>query len=161
VAGVEEFLGTESRGNVVEFARAVVDAGADLVLGHGPHVPRALELYKGKLIAYSLGNFLTYGRFNTRGPNGLGYVLQLELDAETGDFLAGRVASVVLSEPGLPSPEPEGRAAALVRTLAEEDLKGGGLVFEPDGRLRPAAPHAARSGDTGAPTDQVLPEVDR
>jgi len=39
----EEFMG-ENRGNVVRFARAAVDAGADLVLGHGPHVPRAIEV---------------------------------------------------------------------------------------------------------------------
>ncbi|MCS7227505.1 MAG: CapA family protein, partial [Endomicrobia bacterium] len=53
----EYFLG-ENRGNVVEFAHSVIDAGADLVIGHGPHVLRAVEVYKNKLIAYSLGNFL-------------------------------------------------------------------------------------------------------
>src|SRR5512141_366561 len=75
----EEFLG-EQRGNVVRFARAVVEAGADLVLGHGPHVPRAIEVYRGKLIAYSLGNFAVYSMFNIKGPSGLGYALQAELD---------------------------------------------------------------------------------
>jgi poly-gamma-glutamate capsule biosynthesis protein CapA/YwtB (metallophosphatase superfamily) len=38
--------------------KAAVDAGADLVVGHHPHVAHGLELYKGKLIAYSLGNFI-------------------------------------------------------------------------------------------------------
>ena len=41
-----------------EFARAAIDAGADLVLGHHPHVPQGFELYRGKPIAYSLGNFV-------------------------------------------------------------------------------------------------------
>jgi poly-gamma-glutamate capsule biosynthesis protein CapA/YwtB (metallophosphatase superfamily) len=41
-----------------EFARAAIDAGADLVLGHHPHVPQGIELYRGKPIAYSLGNFV-------------------------------------------------------------------------------------------------------
>jgi poly-gamma-glutamate capsule biosynthesis protein CapA/YwtB (metallophosphatase superfamily) len=40
------------------FARAMIDAGADLVVGHGPHLLRGLELYKGKPIFYSLGNFI-------------------------------------------------------------------------------------------------------
>ncbi|MBI5014523.1 MAG: CapA family protein [Deltaproteobacteria bacterium] len=151
VADQEEFLGTESRGNVLRFARAVVDAGADLVLGHGPHVPRAMELRRGKLIAYSLGNFLTYGRFNTKGPSGLGYVLAVELDAATGDFVAGRIVSVALSEPGLPAPDPGDGAAALVQSLTAADLGGGGLAFREQGRFGQAArdrggPGAANGG---------------
>ena len=40
-----------------EFAHTAIDNGADIVLGHGPHVTRAVEVYKGKFIAYSMGNF--------------------------------------------------------------------------------------------------------
>jgi poly-gamma-glutamate capsule biosynthesis protein CapA/YwtB (metallophosphatase superfamily) len=40
------------------FAHRVIDAGADLILGHHPHVPRGVEVYKGKVIFYSLGNFI-------------------------------------------------------------------------------------------------------
>jgi poly-gamma-glutamate capsule biosynthesis protein CapA/YwtB (metallophosphatase superfamily) len=43
---------------IVEFAHAVIDAGADIVVGHGPHLLRGMELYKGKPIFYSLGNFI-------------------------------------------------------------------------------------------------------
>jgi poly-gamma-glutamate capsule biosynthesis protein CapA/YwtB (metallophosphatase superfamily) len=57
--GVERAFG-EDRGDTRGFAHAVVDAGADLVLGSGPHVLRGVELYRGRLIAYSLGNFLGY-----------------------------------------------------------------------------------------------------
>ncbi len=42
----------------VRFCRRLIDAGADVVLGHHPHHVQGLECYKGKLIAYSLGNFL-------------------------------------------------------------------------------------------------------
>jgi hypothetical protein len=126
----EEFLG-ENRGNVVRFARAVVDAGADLVLGHGPHVPRAIEVYRGKLIAYSLGNFAVYSMFNIKGPSGLGYALQAELDPETGDVLRFRTPSVTLRHPGIPDPDPSGKAEALLRKLSEEFLAG-----EPDAALR-------------------------
>jgi poly-gamma-glutamate capsule biosynthesis protein CapA/YwtB (metallophosphatase superfamily) len=40
------------------FAKMVLDAGADIVLGHHPHVPRGVEVYKGKPIVYSLGNLI-------------------------------------------------------------------------------------------------------
>ena len=43
---------------LVEFAHAVIDAGADVYFGHGPHVLRGIEIYKGKPIFYSLGNFI-------------------------------------------------------------------------------------------------------
>ncbi|MBP2676242.1 MAG: capsule biosynthesis protein [Deltaproteobacteria bacterium] len=126
----EEFMG-ENRGNVVRFARAVVDAGADLVLGHGPHVPRAIEVYRGKLIAYSLGNFAVYSMFNIKGPSGLGYVLQVDLDPETGDVVRFRTLSVALRMPGIPDPDPSGKAEALLRRLSEEFLAG-----EPDAAAR-------------------------
>ena len=126
----EEFLG-EPRGNVVRFARAAVDAGADLVLGHGPHVPRAIEVYRGKLIAYSLGNFAVYSMFNIKGPSGLGYALQAELDPETGDVVRFRTPSVALRHPGIPHPDPSGKAEALLRRLSEEFLAG-----EPDAARR-------------------------
>jgi len=126
----EEFMG-ERRGNVVRFARAVVDAGADLVLGHGPHVPRAVEVYRGKLIAYSLGNFAVYSMFNIKGPSGLGYVLQAELDPETGEVLRFRTPSVALRHPGIPHPDPSGQSEALLRKLSEEFLAG-----EPDAATR-------------------------
>ena len=126
----EEFMG-ERRGNVVRFARTVVDAGADLVLGHGPHVPRAIEVYRGKLIAYSLGNFAVYSMFNIKGPSGLGYALQAELDPETGDVVRFRTPSVALLHPGIPHPDPSGQAEALLRKLSEEFLAG-----EPDAATR-------------------------
>ena len=68
--GVEKFLG-ENRGDLRKFSRAVIDAGADLVIGHGPHVLRGMEIYKGRLIAYSLGNFSTWETFSLRGPLGI------------------------------------------------------------------------------------------
>src|SRR4029453_3334210 len=62
--GTEMFLG-ENRGDLIKFSHAVVDAGADVVFGHGPHVMRGMEFYKGRLIAYSLGTFVGYQCLNT------------------------------------------------------------------------------------------------
>src|SRR5205085_9585279 len=57
---VNERLQREQRGNPVAFARAVRAGAANLVIGHGPHVMRALEWREGMLVAYSLGNLVTY-----------------------------------------------------------------------------------------------------
>jgi Bacterial capsule synthesis protein PGA_cap len=131
----EIFLG-EDRGNVVAFARGAVESGADLVLGHGPHVLRTLELYRGKLIAYSLGNFLTYGMFNLKGPNGLSVILKVRLDLETGDFIEGQIISVKLVEGGIPEVDPEGEGIQIIKNgLADLDGSSG-LYIDPSGRLR-------------------------
>jgi poly-gamma-glutamate capsule biosynthesis protein CapA/YwtB (metallophosphatase superfamily) len=85
----EEFYG-ENRGNVYEFAHTMIDAGADIVFGHGPHVTRAIEVYNDKFISYSLGNFCTWGRFNLRGPNGIAPIIKLYVD-KNGNFLKGKI----------------------------------------------------------------------
>lgn len=100
--GNESYLG-EPRGNTRALARALVDAGADLVVGHGPHVMRGMEFRNGRLIAYSLGNFLGYKVFSTSGYAGQSGVLQVKM-APDGRFESGRLAPVRLSGDGVPSP---------------------------------------------------------
>ena len=87
----EMFVG-ENRGNVYEFARRMIDAGGDILLGHGPHVTRAVDIYKGRFIAYSMGNFCTYSRINLRGVNGIAPLLLLSVDRQ-GKFLSGKIIS--------------------------------------------------------------------
>jgi hypothetical protein len=79
--GPETYLG-ENRGDLVRLAHAMIDAGAAAVIGHGPHVPRALEVYKGHLIAYSLGNFATAAGINVSGATGLAPLLLMDLAAD-------------------------------------------------------------------------------
>ena len=126
----EEYLG-ESRGNSVRFSRAVIDAGADLVLGHGPHVPRAIEIYRGKLIVYSLGNFATYSMFNISGPSGMGFVLQAVISAETGNILTFRTRSTGQLHPGIPVIDTENKTEKLLKKLSEDFLAN-----EPDAKIR-------------------------
>ncbi len=85
----EIYLGA-NRGNVYKFAHTAIDAGADIVFGQGPHVTRAIELYKDRFIAYSLGNFITYKRFNLRGVNGISPIMKLYVDGN-GKFLKGKI----------------------------------------------------------------------
>lgn len=134
----EEYFG-EPRGDVVRFARSAVDAGADLVIGHGPHVVRAAERYKDRLIAYSLGNFATYYGISVEGQKGIAPILVATLDAD-GRFVEGRVVSTEQIRPAGPSIDPQQKALALMRSLTQEDLGSeAGLVFESDGRILPAA----------------------
>lgn len=87
----ETFLG-ENRGNVYEFAHKMIDAGADVLLGHGPHVTRAIEVYKDRFITYSMGNFCTYDRVNIRGVNGLAPIFKIYTDKQ-GKFLKAELVS--------------------------------------------------------------------
>ncbi|MBN1335865.1 MAG: CapA family protein [Deltaproteobacteria bacterium] len=131
--GPETYYG-ENRGDVRAFARAVVDAGADLVVGHGPHVLRGMEIYKDRLVAYSLGNFATYGRFNVTGNQGVGAVLEVVLDRE-GRFRSGRLLPTRQIGEGIPQPDPDGRALDLVRTLSSQDFPGTAVRVALDGTL--------------------------
>lgn len=124
----ETFLG-EKRGNVVRFARAVVDAGADLVIGHGPHVLRGLEVYRGKLIAYSLGNFYTYGFFKTSYPNGITAVLRVWLSPQDGSFVKGSIHPLRQSRRGVPDFDKDHTAINILKNLSKTDL-GCDLEFD-------------------------------
>jgi len=130
----EVFL-EENRGNVIKFSRSVIDAGADMVVGHGPHVLRALEVYKGKLIAYSLGNFLTYGMFNIKGPNGLSVILKASINTETGDFVQGDLIPIKLLNGGIPEIDLDKEAVRLVNNLTKEDIGNSNITIAHSGAL--------------------------
>jgi len=133
VKGDEVYLG-QDRGNVYRFAHRVVDAGADVVLGHGPHVTRALELYNDRLICYSLGNFATYRRFNLSGPNGIAPIVKVEVDRE-GRFQGGEVVSIYQPGEGGPVIDPAGRALTRLRELTGMDFPDQELEVDSDGIL--------------------------
>lgn len=129
--GSETHLG-ENRGDLRAFARAVVDAGADLVLGHGPHVLRGAEVYRDRLILYSLGNFATYGRFALSGNLGIGAVVEVDLD-EQGRFVGGKIFATRQIGRGIPVRDPDGVAIELMRRLSIEDFGERGIVVAGDG----------------------------
>jgi hypothetical protein len=134
----EEFYFGETRGEVVRFAHAVIDAGADLVIGHGPHVPRAMELYRDRLIAYSLGNFATYYGVSVAGNAGLAPILIAELD-RAGRFIAGRIHSAIQIRPQGPVWDPDQRVYTLLQRLTIETFGDELFEFFDDGRFVPAA----------------------
>lgn len=130
---VEIFHG-ENRGDVVLFSRAMVEAGADLVLGHGPHVPRAIELYQGRLIAYSLGNFCTYYGINVRGKNGLAPILNVSL-YDDGEFKSGQIISARQIRPNGPTLDPRHSAARLMAELTRLDFPDTPLEISSEGLI--------------------------
>ncbi len=131
--GDETFLG-EDRGDLRKFTHAAIDAGADMVLGSGPHVVRAMEIYKGKLIAYSLGNFATYGPFNLNAENGLSLVLEAHL-ASDGTFLRGRAYPVKQEKPGGPKMDAEMKILPVLRGLSNADFAQTAVAVGPQGEL--------------------------
>ncbi len=128
----EKFYG-ENRGDVYKFSRTLVDAGADLVLGHGPHLLRAMEIYRGRLIAYSLGNFSTWETFSLAFPLNISTILGVTM-ASNGVVTAIDAVPVVIEKPGRPRIDPEKRAIGILRQLSSEDM--GAAVIDEDGKYR-------------------------
>jgi Bacterial capsule synthesis protein PGA_cap len=135
--GTEWFLG-ENRGDAESFGRAVVDAGADLVMGSGPHVLRGMEWYHGRMIAYSLGNFLGDGTLGIGGVLGVSGILHVTLGVD-GAFLHGDLTPVRLVSPGVPALDPAEAAHGIVRTLSREDFGRNAMRVTFKGQLLPPA----------------------
>ena len=133
--GREYFYG-EDRGHLRRFARDMIAAGADVILGHGPHVPRGMEVVEGRLVAYSLGNFATYGRFSLSGAKGLSLILDLKL-ARDGRFLGGEIFPLKLVDRGFPVQDDTGASVDLISELSDADFPETGVRVEADGRIYP------------------------
>jgi hypothetical protein len=117
----EELFYGENRGNVYSFAHAMVDAGADIIFGHGPHVTRAVEVYQNRFIAYSLGNFCTYARFNLSNENGLAPIIKVYTNG-TGEFIKAQVTPVIQYRPGGPVIDRQNRVIKILQDLTKKDF---------------------------------------
>jgi hypothetical protein len=131
-----EFLGQEPRGDLRQWARAVMDAGASIVVGHGPHVLRGIEFYQGKPIIYSLGNFLTYRGFNLEGPLGITGILQVELNG-SGEYRRGRFYPMMQVPRQGPRLDARGTALDILRRLSLEDFGSRAAQITNDGEIFP------------------------
>ena len=129
----ETFYG-ENRGDVHKFAHAVIDAGADVVFGHGPHVARAAELYNDRFIIYSLGNFCTAGDFNIRGLNGYAPIVKVFTNKK-GEFIRGQIISARQLDKAGPSIDPEHLAAKEIKRLTALDFPNTNLLITDDGQI--------------------------
>ncbi|HET9152330.1 MAG TPA: CapA family protein, partial [Gemmatimonadales bacterium] len=142
VGMVPESLATEPRGELRTWAHLMIDAGADAVIGHGPHVLRGIEFYRGKPVAYSLGNFATYRGFSLQGPLGITAVLHLEFGGD-GRYLGGTLVPMIQRPRMGPAPDPKRQAIPLVRRLSQEDFGSAAAIITDAGAVLPPtrAPH--------------------
>ncbi len=129
----ETFYG-ENRGDVHAFSHAVIDAGADIVFGHGPHVVRAAELYKDRFIIYSLGNFCTAGDFSISGISGYAPVVKVYTDKE-GKFVKGQIYSAIQQDKTGPVIDVNHAAAKEIKRLTELDFPVTGLMISNEGMI--------------------------
>lgn len=152
--GPERFLG-RNRGDLRKFAKAAVAAGADLIVGHGPHVPRGMELIDGRLVAYSLANFATWKRFNLDGPNGLAFVLEVELAAD-GRFLRGKAHPILQRPPGGPEVDRDAAVLPILRRLSLEDFPETGVEVGADGVIAARGTSSSGHDEPGHPSDKAV-----
>ena len=117
-----------------QFAHTMINSGAQLVIGSGPHVVRGMEVYCGRLIAYSLGNFATYGSFNLSGPNGLSLILEVHL-AKDGSFQGGKIYPIKQEKPGGPQLDATNSILPILRDLSTVDFPSTHVDITPEGEL--------------------------
>ena len=129
----ETFVG-ENRGNPYSFAHRAIDAGADIVWGHGPHVVRAVDLYKDRFIAYSLGNFATYGTINVSGISGYAPIIEVETDRK-GKFISGKIHSAIQHKGEGPRWDSSNRVAKEIKALTEKDIPECDLSISKEGNI--------------------------
>ena len=129
-----EIFAGEARGNLPAFGHTVIDAGADLVLGHGPHVMRGMELYKDRLIVYSLGNFATYGWFQLAGETALSEIVEIKIGSD-GKFISGKINAAKQEGRGGPLLDSTGAAIRVVRNLSTTDFGPNAPKIADDGTI--------------------------
>ena len=131
--GSETFLG-ENRGSLRELAHFCIDHGADVVYGHGPHVVRAMEVYKDRFIAYSLGNFCTPYNVSLTGISGYAPVVEIAID-NSGKFLRGKIHSFLQTRGIGPRLDKSGSVAKEIKRLSEADVPHSQVAIDSDGNI--------------------------
>jgi poly-gamma-glutamate capsule biosynthesis protein CapA/YwtB (metallophosphatase superfamily) len=127
-----EYYINQNRGNVHDFSHSMIDSGADLVFGSGPHVTRAIELYDNKFIAYSLGNFATYARFNISGVKGIAPIMKVYTN-EKGEFLKAQIIPTTQIERGIPIVDKESTVIYKIQELTKNDFPKTNITIQDDG----------------------------
>lgn len=125
----------EDRGNTRRFVREVIQAGADLVTGSGPHVVRGMEMYKGRLIAYSTGNFAGWRNFELGGTLSESAVLRVQLDSQ-GRLIGGKWHPLLLRGPGVPTPDPSRRSAQTANQAGRKDFGAKAVLVKTNSELK-------------------------
>lgn len=124
----------EDRGDTRAAAHAAIDAGADLVLGSGPHVVRGIERYRNRLVVYSTGNLAGNDTLSLSGLYAQAALVRVRLRPD-GTPVTGRVVSLALAPPGTPSVDPGRAAAHTIDAAGARDFGPGAVRVREDGIL--------------------------
>ena len=125
----------ENRGELRTFAHFCIDNGASVVYGHGPHVTRCVEVYKGRFIAYSLGNFCTPYGMGLSGTLGYAPVITVRVLSTTGEFVDGRIHPFIQRSGVGPRRDPSGVVTRHIKALSDADVPGSEAVVQEGGEI--------------------------
>ena len=129
----EIFYG-EDRGDVYKFSHTLIDAGADIIFGHGPHVTRGMEVYNKRFIAYSLGNFCTYKGINVAGINGLAPIIKVFTNA-SGEFLKGEITPTIQTHATGVQIDGEKSVIKIIQELSKKDFPESEIQIDDNGLI--------------------------
>lgn len=132
--GREIFL-NEDRGSLREFAHFCIDNGADVVYGHGPHVVRCVEVYQGRFIAYSLGNFCTPYGINLKGVSGYAPVVTIQIGND-GRFLKGKIHSFIQQRGIGPRKDETNAVPRQMKMLSDADVPNSMVRLDNQGNIK-------------------------
>ncbi len=129
-----EYFYGENRGNPYVFAHTAIDEGADLVIASGPHVLRGMQWYKGRLIAYSLGDFTNYDAFASVGDLSLSAILHVTMNSH-GVISAASVVPLTIEQGGQAVPDPTHATWNFMNQLSREDFAASAALIDARGHL--------------------------
>lgn len=129
----------ENRGNVYKFSHELIDAGADIIFGHGPHVTRAVEVYNNRFIAYSLGNFCTYKGISVNGVNGLAPIIKVFTDGK-GNFFKAQITPTWQTYGTGVQVDPHKQVIKILQDLTKKDFPETPIHIDDNGLITYLAP---------------------
>ena len=134
VPRTNEIFHGENRGDVYKFSHALIDAGADVVFGHGPHVTRGVEVYKDRFISYSLGNFCTYRGISVNGINGLAPIIKVFTDV-AGKFFSAQITPTIQTYVTGVKIDTEKLVIKLIQDLTKKDFPESSIRIDDNGLI--------------------------
>lgn len=134
VPRTQELFHGENRGDVYKFAHTLIDVGADIVFGHGPHVTRGVEVYKQRFITYSMGNFCTYRGINVNGINGLAPIVKVFTN-KNGQFLFGEIIPTIQNHVAGVKIDEQKRVVKIIQDLSKKDFPESPVKIDDNGLI--------------------------
>jgi poly-gamma-glutamate capsule biosynthesis protein CapA/YwtB (metallophosphatase superfamily) len=134
VPRTQELFHGENRGDVYKFAHTLIDAGADIIFGHGPHVTRAVDVYQGRFIIYSMGNFCTYRGISVSGVSGIAPIIKVFTDKKGKLYQAQIIPTVQTYGIGVKI-DPDKQVIKKIQELTKKDFPESKIQIDDNGLI--------------------------